>query len=233
MGFKITAKPFAQLLNTVSALDDEARINVSDSRVDIKLVDGANVAMGVFRLIPDEAEAQEPIVVDVNQILGILKHLPDDEVCTFKTEDKKTSLEAGSRWFDITHNEEIRKEPKIIRLEPHVSLKIKPSDLNIDLKLCSEISEYVDLCYSPRLIELKCDGKFRSAYPTEEHLESEKESRFSLDYMCDIISHLKYKKEWICEDITLSFGQDWPVIICGCTDQIEFCFLLAPRIEGV
>lgn len=233
--FTIKAKTLCQLLTMVSEIDDECRINSTDTGLSIKIVDPANVAMGIFEVMPEEFENQDPIVVDVNKILRILKHVDYGESCVVYTDDGNTYLKAGHRLLDITHEDNIRKEPRIPTIELPMNFKISPVDLKTDVKCCEELGDHVEFLYSSGIVKLQTMGEenlFHSEYIPEIKTESDMRSLYSIDYLVDIVSSFKYKKEWVCNELKLSFANDFPLMIEGITDQFTFKFLLAPRIEA-
>lgn len=239
----IRSKELGQFLNLISAINGEARFNFSETGLNVRLVDNANVAMGIFSISPegfDAYEVQEPVIIgiDIYGLLKIIDKLDPSEICTISQNKEKTTFEATHRWFDITKNvDSIRSEPKMIKSQFSISFLAHPKELKKDFKFCNDLSNNVEISYCPGTIVITAmddEGKikFKSTYQTSSFHEFDKMSRFTLEYCIDLVSGIKYKKEWICEEVKVSMDQDFPLSIEGNSKGMSFRYLLAPRIES-
>jgi proliferating cell nuclear antigen len=237
------SKTLGKLLKMVASITSEVRFRVSPSNLKIAIVDPVNVALGAFELTGPEYELNRDgpceFCIDVDDLRKILKTFKFNGPCTFVIEDDKTTFLCENKLFDVTLDPTtVRADPRVPIIENPIEFTYSPGELNNIMVYCTEESDHVEFEYEHNVIEItsKNDkGKlvFKTEIPTELDIMENKHSMFSLDYLADITSSLKYQNEWICDEVTLTFGRDFPLIIMGnVSDNFTFKFLLAPRIEG-
>jgi proliferating cell nuclear antigen len=197
-----------------------------------------------------------PIEADIAYMREIIKKFDQDDICRIRQIEQAsghvTDLTIGGRCFVLPSEISCRAEPKIPELNLPVKATLDLSEFAKDIRFCELVSDYLILSYAHKQgkygeISIEIEGdrgtKFTSVYkvPKQTKIASRKgriSSLFNIDYLLGIIramKSMKYKQKGvlICQDITLSFGSDFPLLLEGnITENFYFKFMIAPRIES-
>ena len=240
---KIKSETLKEIVDVVSTLVDETKINITKKGIGSKAVDPAHVAMvdiNVDKKAFEEFKATETeIGVDIDKLRDVLKLSRPGDVITMEYDEDKNRL--------VTQIDNITKrmalvdtagmsDPKVPNLTLPVKLTINVSELKQGIRAAESVSDHVALQATPEGFEMSSEGEtdsFNLKVPkdllTELECKESAKSLFSLDYFANMI-----KSVGSSQTVTMYLGNDYPVNmefdIAGGKGQVKY--LLAPRIES-
>lgn len=241
---KINEKEFKEIIESVIALVPECRINLTETGMQIRAVDTANVAMVMLDYNFDaENEYKNPdkiIGVDLNRIKSMTTMIPANEEININLSEDESKLEFSFGKFNYTSalldTNTIRKEPNPPNLPLPGTLKTSGSKLSDAIKAASIVSDKITFGINPELHTFYMDAKGTTdqinldvqASDLKEFIPADARSVFSIDYLKDISKVISKSDE-----VEINIGTNFPIKFKFRTSdgkgKIEY--LLAPRIE--
>lgn len=240
---KAKSEVLRELIDVVSTLVDEVKLNVGKSGIAVKAVDPAHVAMvdlalekGAFEEYKgDESE----LGIDINKIREVLKLARAGEIISMDHDEDKNRLvmSVGNivRRMSLVDTAGMS-DPKVPNLELPAKLAVRTDELRQGIRASESVSDHIALISSPDGFEMISEGDTDSVnlkLPKDllEELDCKETVRslFPLDYFSNMIKAVS-----TAESITMHLGNDYPV-------RMEFeiasgkggvKYLLAPRIES-
>ena len=240
---KVKAEVLKTILDAVSTLVDEAKIQVTAEGISLKAVDPAHVAM-VDLSIGKKAFAEYKATdmdmgVDLDKLKDILKLAGSTELIEmeYKEDQHRLVFKIGhiTRRMALVDTANMG-DPKVPNLNLPNQVTIVANELQQGIKASEAVSDHIALVAEGKSFELVADGD-----TDQVHLRLDAEnlvkiqapdksrSLFSLDYFSNMSKVAK-----ATDAITLHLGTDYPV-------KFEFdiadgaghiVYLLAPRIES-
>lgn len=233
-----------ELVGAVGSLVNEARFHTSPDGVEAKVVDPANVAFTSPTLgcsaFEDFSAGNHTLGVNINRTKEVLGQFKASQDISFEvTEQNQLKLADENLEFNISliDPDTIRQEPDLPELDLPVTATIDSDELKRAIKAADLVSDYIYLKSDGDSLLI---GAWGDTDDVELELEDEDDglldftsqkdvrSLFSLDYVKDI------NKGLTPDEITIRFGDDFPLVIEGETADGEgtTLFMLAPRIES-
>lgn len=220
---------FEEYLSAVDSLVDEAVIRITDSGIETKAVDPANVAMveaelGFGAFLESEGDKQE-FGVGTRRLSELIADVEDSTVSLgFEPGPRKLNLGIGP--YHYTHScidpESLREEPNIPEMDLAFSADINIDQLRQAIEWFDEFTTHVRVGYDTAngkfWIEAMerdrsgsvqtDDGVFELDRSELEYVREvgEADSRFSLDYFKDIISAVPDGYP-----VTIRVGKEFPM----------------------
>ncbi len=240
---KVKAEVLKTILDAVSTLVDEAKIQVTPEGMSLKAVDPAHVAMvdlsiGKKAFVEYKATDMD-MGVDLDKLKDILKLAGSGD--TIEMEYKEDAHRLVFKIGHITRRMALvdtanMGDPKVPNLNLPNQVTVLASELQQGIKASEAVSDHVALVAEGKTFELIADGDTDQVHLKLEDgelikIQAPEKSRslFSLDYFANMSKVAKP-----ADALTLHLGTDYPV-------KIEFdiadgmghiVYLLAPRIES-
>lgn len=233
-------------LQTVNALVDECKLNISDNGMQITSVDPANVAMIDVR-VPDTVfetyEAREHTIgVDLNRLLDILALFSSEEdesaKVTLDEETRKLLFECGGLNYKLAllDPDSIRAEPDIPELDLSSETVLESDDFSRVIRACNMVADHMTFAAND-------SGTFigsatgdtddvRVTFEEDDVVDmdpGEAESMFSIEYLSDIDSEIPSDV-----NVSVQVGDEYPLMLefSVCNGGAPVFYMLAPRITS-
>ena len=240
---KVKAEVLRELVDVVSTLVDEAKINVNKEGVSVRAVDPAHVAMVDLKLDRAafdgyKADDQE-LGLDLDKLKEVLRLAKAGETIDMKHDEDKNKLvfTVGNitRRMSLVDTAGMS-DPKVPNLNLPAKLKIRVEELRQGIRASESVSDHIALAVSPDGFEMVGEGdtdsvKLKLGKENLDELETKENVRsmFPLDYFSNMIKAIS-----TAPTVTMYLGNDYPVKlefdIGGGKGQVKY--LLAPRIES-
>jgi proliferating cell nuclear antigen len=237
------AEVLKTLIDAVSTLVDEVKVNVQPEGLNLKAVDPAHVAMVELNLRAAafqeyKADSME-MGIDLEKFKEVLKLASgDDEVeMDFDPTAHRLVMKIGNvtRRMSLVDTGGMS-DPKVPKLDLPVKVTILPSELERGIRASEAIADHVALIADKDTFELLAEGdtdqvhlKLDKSMLAELKATEKAKSLFSLDYFANMVKAAKGSP-----GIHLNLGNDYPVKIefdlAGGNGHVTY--LLAPRIES-
>lgn len=251
---RIEANPLKKICDFTNVLCDECVLQFDSDKVYTRFVDASHVAMGAIEVSkkffvsydvtkPGAIGLDTAIVndfiktIEKKDVIEITKDESRDEIVLStrnRTEEIKTLATEGFRW----------PSPPTLELDAHLEIfasELKDIVFSIEKKsdvilvagnnvsvVFSDVDETTKIekryPYNPlgMGLSLECKEQFKSMYP--------------LDYLKKMVATTKeithHPNKARISPLSLSLGTDYPIQIKGRIYNVDFTYLLAPRIEG-
>ncbi|UBF23396.1 DNA polymerase sliding clamp PCNA [Haloarcula tailed virus 3] len=245
----IDPEPFAQYLNAVSGLVDEAKVHIGPDGLRTEAVDPANVAMVAVELDADAFETapttEHTFGAYITRLLDILPREYGTVDLTYDPNQQKLDIRAGP--YSYTYNaldpENVRKEPDLPDMDLNFEGTINSDLLKEAIEWFDHYTTHVRMGYDPvdqrfwmdamerdRKGDPKTDdGGFSLDRAQLDGVEQvgEANSHFSMDY-------LRERVDVFPEDtqVTLRVGKEFPMNMFYGIENGEVEFMMAPRIQS-
>ena len=240
---KVKAEVLKTVLDAVSTLVDEAKIQVTPDGINLKAVDPAHVAMvdlTIGKKAFQEYKATEmDLGVDLDKLKDILKLAgPQDLIdLEYKEDAHRLVFKIGhiTRRMALVDTANLG-DPKVPNLNLPNTVTVLAGDLQQGIKASEAVSDHIALVAHGKSFELIADGDTDQVHLNladgdiiKIQAPDKSRSLFSLDYFSNMSKVVRAG-----DPITLHLGSDYPV-------KIEFdiadgaghiTYLLAPRIES-
>jgi proliferating cell nuclear antigen len=240
---KVKAEVLKTILDAVSTLVDEAKIQVTPEGVSLKAVDPAHVAMvelSIGKKAFTEYKATDmDMGVDLDKLKDILKLAGAGEVIEmeYKEDQHRLVFKIGhiTRRMALVDTANMG-DPKVPNLNLPNQVTVMAGELQQGIKASEAVSDHIALVAHGKSFELIADGDTDQVHLSlsdgdliKIQAPDKSRSLFSLDYFSNMSKVVK-----ATDAITLHLGSDYPV-------KIEFdiadgaghiTYLLAPRIES-
>jgi proliferating cell nuclear antigen len=243
--FKTKVKPevLKELVDVVSVLVDEAKFTASKTKLTVKAVDPAHVAMVDVTLKKDAFEeyaaTETELGVDLDKVKEVLKLTKPGDIIHMEHDEEKNQL--MFKVGNITRKMALvdpagMSDPKVPNLNLPVKIVVRTDEIRQGIRASESISDHIALIAGPDLFEMVAEGdtdhvNLKLPKDALEELECKEAARslFPLDYFSNMVKALQTAPR-----LTMHMGNDYPV-------QMEFSiasgkgegqYLLAPRIES-
>ncbi len=240
---KLKADVLKELVDVVSTLVDEAKLNVGKDSITVKAVDPAHVAMvdlsldrGAFESYKaDETE----LGLDMDKMKEILRLAKAGEVIAVTHDEDKNRLVVNvgntTRRMSLVDTAGMS-DPKVPSLNLPAKLVVRTDELRQAIRASESVSDHIALKASPEGFEVVSEGDTDTVshmVPKDllEELQAKDAVRslFPLDYFSNMV-----KAIGTANTVVLYLGTDYPVKmefkIAGGKGEVKY--LLAPRIES-
>jgi len=240
---KLKAEVLKEMVDVVSTLVDEAKLNVGKDSVTVKAVDPAHVAMvdlsldrGAFESY--KAEEAE-LGLDMDKMKEILRLAKSGEVISITHDEDKNRLVVSvgntTRRMSLVDTAGMS-DPKVPSLNLPAKLVVRTDELRQAIRASESVSDHIALKASPEGFEVVSEGDTDTVshmVPKDllEELQAKDAVRslFPLDYFSNMVKAIS-----TAPTVALYLGTDYPVrmefkIAAG---KGEVKYLLAPRIES-
>lgn len=240
----INAETLRDAVEAVSPLVDEVKFNLSESGMELKAVDPANVAMVSFKLESQAFDYFEvspgEIGVDLVRLSDVLSMADRGENVTLELDEESHKLKIGvgslSYTLSLIDPSAVRKEPRVPELDLPAHVIIPGTQLRRAIRAAEKVSDHVVLSVTDDpedIFTMEAQGDIDSLkfeMPSTELLglkPGTARSLFSLDYLSDMSKAIGKASE-----VKLEIGIDYPLKISFKIGQgLNINYLLAPRIE--
>jgi proliferating cell nuclear antigen len=240
---KVKADVLKTMLDAVSTLVDEAKIQVTPEGLNLKAVDPAHVAMvdlslGKKAFVEFKATDMD-MGVDLDKLKDILKLAGSSDTIDieYKEDSHRLVFKVGhiTRRMALVDTANLG-DPKVPNLNLPNQVTLLANELQQGIKASEAVSDHIALVANGKSFELVADGDTDQVHLQLSDGElikiqapDKSRSLFSLDYFSNMAKVVKPT-----DPVTLHLGTDYPV-------KIEFAiadgsghitYLLAPRIES-
>ncbi len=239
---EISSEKLKEAFETVAVLVDECKLRFSPTKLSIRAVDPANVAMVTLDLYQDafnKYEASEgEIGLDLERLMDILGMAGREETVILQLDETahKLLISIGGLVYttSLLDPTTIRREPKIPQFELPAHITLPGSVLVRAIKAAVKVDEYMWMQVVDGTFILEAEGdmdNIRIKVGEDELIElessDEAKSLFKLEYLQDMGKALGKANE-----VRIDLGKDYPVkmnfkIAEGSGDVT---YLLAPRV---
>lgn len=240
---KVKTEVLKTILDAVSTLVDEARIQLTPEGLSLKAVDPAHVAMvelSIGKKAFAEFKATDmDLGVDLDKLKDILKLAGSQDIIDleYKEDSHRLVFKIGhvTRRMALVDTANMG-DPKVPNLNLPNQVTVLAKELQNGIRASEAVSDHIALVADGNAFELNADGDTDQVHLRLEgadliKIQAPQKSRslFSLDYFSNMSKVVK-----ATDAITLHLGSDYPV-------KIEFdiadgaghiVYLLAPRIES-
>jgi proliferating cell nuclear antigen len=240
---KVKTEVLKTILDAVSTLVDEAKIQVTPEGISLKAVDPAHVAMVELsvgkRAFAEYKATDMEMGVDLDKLKDILKLAGSQELIDleYKEEQHRLVFKIGhiTRRMALVDTANMG-DPKVPNLNLPNQVTVMAGELQQGIKASEAVSDHIALVADGKAFELVADGDTDQVHLRLEgsdviNIQAPQKSRslFSLDYFSNMSKVVRPT-----DAVTLHLGSDYPV-------KIEFdiadgaghiTYLLAPRIES-
>ena len=240
---KVKAEVLKEIVDVVSTLVDEAKLNVGKEGITVKAVDPAYVAMvdlSLDRSAFDSFRADEAeLGIDLDKVKEILKLARAGELIAISHDEDKNRLVVHvgntTRRMSLVDTAGMS-DPKVPNLNLPAKLTVRTDELRQGIRASESVSDHIALNASPDGFEIVSEGdadvvNHRVAKDLLEELSCKEPVRslFPLDYFSNMVKAITS-----AQSVTLFLGSDYPVKmefkIAGGKGDVRY--LLAPRIES-
>jgi len=227
----------SKVIEVLSELVTEVKINLSEFGMSITAIDPANVAMVRFRL-PKSAFSQfetgnEVLGINLDSLKRILKRCGSGTSLILEKRENFLNIEVIDkikRNFGLNLIEVEGQEKEMPTLDYSARVEISSVDLISSIEDCIVVSDACSFAIKNKefIIEARGLNSARSEFSGDEvKIEAEEcKSKYSLEYLQKFMKGAK-----LCEKTVLNFANDHPMKIDIKTEHMELNFLLAPRVE--
>jgi len=240
---KLKAEVLKEIVDVISTLVDEAKLNIAKDSVGVKAVDPAHVAMvdlSLDRSAFDLFKADEgELGIDMDKMKEVLRLAKSGDVIALSHDEDKNRLSVSvgntTRRMALVDTAGMS-DPKVPSLNLPAKLTVRTDELRQGIRASESISDHIALKATNAGFEIASEGdtdNVSHTVPKEllEDLQCKETVRslFPLDYFSNMVKAIS-----TAPTVTLSLGSDYPVKmefkIAGGKGEVKY--LLAPRIES-
>ena len=240
---KVKAEVLKELVDVLSTLVDETKINANKEGISVRAVDPAHVAMVDLSLERAAFESynadDQELGLDLDKVKEVLRLAKTGDIIDLKYDEDKNKL--------ILHVGNITRrmalvdtagmsDTKVPNLNLPAKLTIRVEELRQGIRASENVSDHIALTVSPEGFTMQGEGDTDSVdlklgKDLLDELESKEQVRsmFPLDYFANMIKAIT-----TAPSVTMYLGNDYPVKIefqiGGGKGKVKY--LLAPRIES-
>lgn len=241
------AKPFRDMLTSISILVDEATFKLDPEGLKLRAMDPSRVAMIDFewpKTAFEEYTCTEPtkMCINITELLKLLKRAGKEENLELSIDEKTGKLQiriAGkyTRKFTMPTLEASEEEVPTPKITFNVKIKATTDGLTQAIEDAQLVSDHVKIEADPEKVIFNASGDLMGATITLQkgndalldlEVKEPQKATFSLSYLTEII-----KAASATSDIaTLEFSSDMPIKLdFQQAKEGKLTFYLAPRIE--
>ena len=240
---KVKAEVMKEIVDVISTLVDEAKVNIGKEGLTIKAVDPAHVAMVDLTLDRSAFESyradEAELGLDMDKVKEILKLARAGEVISLAHDEDKNRLVVHvgntTRRMSLVDTAGMS-DPKVPNLNLPAKIAVRAEELRQGIRASESVSDHIALNVSPDGFEIVSEGdtdtvNHRVPKDLLEELSCKEPVRslFPLDYFSNMVKAITS-----APTVTLFLGNDYPVKmefkIAGGKGEVRY--LLAPRIES-
>ena len=220
----ITGGEFKSLVKSLRAIVDEARVHISETGLEVRAIDPANVAMDDFELTSAAFESYEAtpgtLGLNLERLESIVKMANKGDLIQFSFDAQTRKLLIAIDGVEFTtaclDPDTIRAEPELPDLELNAQATIEQGDLSRGVKAADMVSDHIafEMSEADRCLAISAEGDTDDIRFTLEENDltdtsfTDAISLFSLDYLKDITKTIPKGQE-----VSLRFGTDFPVMM--------------------
>ncbi|MGE4274854.1 MAG: proliferating cell nuclear antigen (pcna) [Candidatus Methanomethylophilaceae archaeon] len=240
---KIRSDVLKGIVNIISTLVDEAKLNIGPEGISLKAVDPAHVAMveldvkkGTFEsFLADETQ----IGLDLDKVKEVLRLTAAGDIVEMEQDEERGRLimKVGNitRRMSMVDTSSMS-DPKVPQLSLPVSVDVSISEIQKGIKAAESVSDHIALTADADGFELSCEGDTDSVNLRLDRAKlvgltvTEKaRSLFPLDYFSNLVKAIPSDTV-----VKINLGNDYPVKIHFdlAEGNTSVGYLLAPRIES-
>lgn len=231
---------FARVIEILSELVTDVRINVNEFGMSITAIDPANVAMMGFKL-PRSAFSQfesgkEVLGINLDNLKKVLKRCGSKSSLIIQKQENLLKIEIQDRIkrnFSLSlidvDGEEVDFEEKVSRMLFSARVELNSQDFIDSIEDCAIVADACSFIVEDGrfIIEAKDLNSARSEFSDEAQIQAENcKSRYSLEYLSKFAKGSK-----LTEKTNINFANDHPLKIDFKINSIDLSFVLAPRVE--
>ena len=228
----------SKAIELISELVVEVKMKVGEFGVSITAIDPANVAMVNFK-IPKSAFVQfeageETLGVNLEDLKRILKRAgPGSSVILDNKEEGILKIQIEDRVkrnFSLSLINIDGEDKQMPELDFAAKVELNSVDFVASIEDCAVVADACSLAIEDGkfVIEAKGLNSARSEISGDEaQIDGENcKARYSLEYLSKFLKGVK-----LCDKVLLKFANDHPMRMELRPGQMEFNFILAPRVE--
>lgn len=250
-----TGGVFKPFVSAIQAVDDEAKVRITDDGLAATIVDPACVLMGDITLPASEFEAydvQEDTVIGVNvdQLKSLVRRArkgkSDELTLSIRERELSATVSRGYENHDVVSQgsmqlidpDSIRQEPDIPDLDLSVSATVDARPFKDALGYAVGESEHVRLSVkgvnqhaNAMYMGGRTDTREESVAIDNIDCDDTAEALYSADYMTAI---LKTAASVGADTVTVKFDDEYPVFVDmdGEGTPVSVTYILSPRVES-
>jgi len=240
---KVRSDVLREIVDVISTLVDEAKINIDKDGIKVRAVDPAHVAMvdlkvdrGAFEAFKaDEGE----IGLDMDKVKEILRLAKSGEEISLLHDEEKNRLIVTigniTRRMSLVDTAGMS-DPKVSNLNLPAKVTLRTEELRQGIRAAESVSDHLALQASSEGFEMTSEGdtdsvrlKLTKEMVDELTCKEQVRSLFPLDYFSNMVKAITS-----APTVTLHLGKDFPVkmefTVAGGKGEVKY--LLAPRIES-
>lgn len=242
---KIKGTILKEMVNVLTAMVDESKLNLTADGISVRAVDPANVAMVAMNLKKEAFEsfdATEGVIgIDLTKLSSFTDDATNEDEVTLELDEVAHKLKIMVRGLTYTmlllDPNNIRKEPKMPELDLPVNILISGSDFKYGMKACEKVGDYVYFSMNKEKSEFSIlavgdtdDVVLRIPMDAAKITKtSNAKSMFASDYLTKI-----QKLAEKTEELKVVMGTDYPMKlsfpIAEGNGIVEY--MIAPRVEA-
>jgi proliferating cell nuclear antigen PCNA len=231
----------SKVVEIISELVTEVKINVNEFGLNISAIDPANVSMIGFR-IPRSAFSEfetgtEVLGINLDNLKHILKRCGSGSSLILEKKENLLNIQIQDkikRNFTLSlidiEGEDIDFHDKESRMEFSSKVEINSQDLIASIEDCAVVADACSFVIQEGkfILEAKSLNSAMSEFSSDEaKIEGENSrAKYSLEYLQKFMKGGK-----LCEKTILHFAQDHPLKLEFKAQGMELDFILAPRVE--
>ena len=240
---KIRSDALKGIVNIISTLVDEAKLNISPEGISLKAVDPAHVAMVELDIKKAAFESfvadDTQIGVDLDKIKEVLRLASASDIIEMEQDEERGRLifRVGNitRRMNMVDTSSMN-DPKVPVLTLPVSVEVNISEIQKGIRAAESVSDHIALTADAEFFELSCEGdtdsvslRLDKAKLAGLSVTEKARSLFPLDYFANLVKAIPSDTV-----VKIELGNDYPVKIifdlAGGNSNVGY--LLAPRIES-
>ena len=246
MTVRASPQTLLDVLNHIAAVTEEARLEFEADAIAVTERDPANVSMVDLTIHADLFETYDPVLtevhIDVPQTISAVSSLkkqeefiedPDPLALEYDDETKKVTLSYGGNSFNLATATVGKTRPKMPEVDYAFSAELDSKWLSYKADICADVSEKVGLEAQNRTFSVTAlaDDDGFAATLEEDDLSANAISDGIADTLVDA-NYLKETLAPISGNVTLKVGKSKPILIQSEGGNIEFTYVIAPRIKA-
>ncbi len=240
---KIRSDALKGIVNIISTLVDEAKLNVSSEGISLKAVDPAHVAMVELDVKKEAFESfiadETSIGLDLDKVKEVLRLTSSGDGVEMEQDEERGRLvmKVGNitRRMNMVDTSSMS-DPKVPQLSLPVSVEVSIVEVQKGIRAAESVSDHIALTADQDGFELSCEGdtdfvdlRLERAQLQSLEVEEKARSLFPLDYFSNLVKAIPSDTM-----VQIELGNDFPMKMNFdlADGNISVGYLLAPRIES-
>ena len=232
-------------ISIIADIVNSAKLSIKKDYIELVAMDGANVAMIIFKLFSStfveyELEKEEDISIDLSLLKQVLKRAKSNDILTIEIENNRLKLTMkgnSTKTFYLPLLDFEEKEQKIPQLKFPMKVKTQASILSEAIEDVNIIAEAVAFVGEKNKLNINAEGETSKAkieIPTDDNTTIEYsgndmiKSRYSIEYLKKMMAASK-----LSDIVEIQFDKDYPLFMeFKDIDKLHLAFILAPRVDN-